>query len=413
MDLWYLFACVGISLLKDKGILSFIATNNWTTAAGASKLRNVVIDRTKILKLIDFTSFMVFENASIQTMVVSFIKDSETDNYSIDYRKLDINAEMNDALDLLDKKTNSKAMYHSPIINRANFIDKFLTFSSNNAILDRIAEEGIYLTEKEVAQGIVPNPDIVNNRNISLIPKNKIAKNKIEVGDGVFVLNNSKLKNTSTDEKKYIKPLYEPTEIGKYIIMKSFKSILYITKENYKDDAPKLIEHLEKYREIMDERRENKNGRLDYFHLHWPRDPKYFRKGNKILVVRKCNQPIFAFTEKEAFVMMAVNVIKTTRFDNKYLTGLLNSKLIAFWLKNKGKMQGDNYQLDKEPLLQIPIFNATEEQQKPIIALVDKILAAKKENPKVDISKYEKEIDDKVYSLYQLTPEEIGIVEKE
>ena len=54
--------------------------------------------------------------------------------------------------------------------------------------------------------------------------------------------------------------------------------------------------------------------------------------------------------------MMAFNIIKSDRFDLKYLTALLNSKLIAFWLRFKGKMQGNNYQIDKEPLVNIPII---------------------------------------------------------
>ncbi|MFO6164239.1 Eco57I restriction-modification methylase domain-containing protein, partial [Pseudomonas aeruginosa] len=36
MDLWYSFACLGIDLLSNNGVLSFIAKNNWTTNAGAS-----------------------------------------------------------------------------------------------------------------------------------------------------------------------------------------------------------------------------------------------------------------------------------------------------------------------------------------------------------------------------------------
>ena len=47
---------------------------------------------------------------------------------------------------------------------------------------------------------------------------------------------------------------------------------------------------------------------------------------------------------------------------------------------------------------------------KPIIALVDKILAAKKENPTADTSKWEAEIDEKVFDLYDLTPDEREIV---
>lgn len=43
MDIWYLFACNGLDLLNDDGILCFIATNNWVTSYGASKLRDKVI----------------------------------------------------------------------------------------------------------------------------------------------------------------------------------------------------------------------------------------------------------------------------------------------------------------------------------------------------------------------------------
>ena len=47
----------------------------------------------------------------------------------------------------------------------------------------------------------------------------------------------------------------------------------------------------------------------------------------------------------------------------------------------------------------------------PIIALVDKILAAKKANPQADTSKEEAEIDRLVYALYGLSEDEIKIVE--
>lgn len=57
----------------------------------------------------------------------------------------------------------------------------------------------------------------------------------------------------------------------------------------------------------------------------------------------------------------------------KYLTGLLNSQLIKYWLKNKGKMQGSNYQLDKEPLQRIPIAVPSAETQNLIAILVDHI----------------------------------------
>ena len=46
-----------------------------------------------------------------------------------------------------------------------------------------------------------------------------------------------------------------------------------------------------------------------------------------------------------------------------------------------------------------------------IESLVEKILAAKKENPQADTGTWEREIDRLVYELYELTEEEKAIVE--
>ena len=46
-----------------------------------------------------------------------------------------------------------------------------------------------------------------------------------------------------------------------------------------------------------------------------------------------------------------------------------------------------------------------------IESLVHKILAAKKGNPQTDTSEWEREIDLLVYKLYDLTEEEIRVVE--
>jgi hypothetical protein len=42
---------------------------------------------------------------------------------------------------------------------------------------------------------------------------------------------------------------------------------------------------------------------------------------------------------------------------------------------------------------------------------VDKILAAKKQNPNANTFSLEKQIDEMVYKLYELTEEEVRIVE--
>jgi len=130
--------------------------------------------------------------------------------------------------------------------------------------------------------------------------------------------------------------------------------------------------------------------------------------------LRKCVEPTFTYTDFDCYVSAAFYVIKTNRFNIKYLTGLLNSKLIAFWLKHKGKMQGNNYQIDKEPLLNIPIPPLVPQNQPiadQIITLVDQILSSKQRNSDADTSQLEQEIDQLVYKLYGLTEEEIKIIE--
>jgi adenine-specific DNA-methyltransferase len=93
----------------------------------------------------------------------------------------------------------------------------------------------------------------------------------------------------------------------------------------------------------------------------------------------------------------------------KYLTGLLNSKLIAYWLRNKGKMQGNNYQIDKEPLLAIPLVKPSDKVSKSIEKLVTNILGEKTDEK--DTTSLEQEIDNFVYKLYDLSYDEVKVID--
>lgn len=412
MDLWYGFACHGIDLLCKNGNLCFIAQNNWTTSTGAKLLRKKVITDTRICQLIDFNTYMVFENASIQTMIMLFEKNKVLEKYNFDYRSIISDSKRIDLLDILDKKNSSNVKFLTPHIQRNELKDSLLTFTENDSIFDKISKNKIYFDEKEIAQGIVPNPDVVNSRN----QKNLTNKN-IKVGEGVFVIDKDlfgeKLPET---EKKYLKPLYEPYQMRPFYLEENTdKRLIYITKENWKDDAPIILGHLEKYKEIMEQRRENQNGRLNFMHLHWPREEEFFSEGEKILSVRKCtDRPIFVYYTHEAYVMMSVNVIKTQRWNMKFLSGLLNSKLIAFWLKNKGKMQGNNYQVDKEPLLGIPLppqNSIPTDIEQDVISTVEQIIPKMKGNSE-DTGELESKINMAIYKLYQLTSDEIKIIEE-
>ena len=130
-------------------------------------------------------------------------------------------------------------------------------------------------------------------------------------------------------------------------------------------------------------------------------------------------EPSFAYDtnnfycEATSFLMTGENV--------KYLIAILNSRPATFFFKQfyaGGGLGEEGYRYKKAFLEQLPIPKISEKDQKPYIALVDKILTITKddnylqnENKQAKVKKYEKQIDQMVYSLYDLTEDEIKIVE--
>lgn len=410
MDLWYLFSCRLIDLIKNNGIECFIAQNNWTTSSGASKMRNKIVTETQILSLVDFGDYKIFETAGIQTMVMLFKKSVEKEKYTFDFRRIIAGEPVfADIISILAKTESNNIQYLQPEVNRNDLINKKLTFSETEActILKKIKEKSNFILDpiKEVAQGIVYPQDKLNKKNKNILGGN------FSVGDGIFVLNNSEKNWLSLTDKELeiIKPSYTTKEIFKWYAKPNNDEWVIYTDSSFRDakkieNYPNIKKHLDKFKNVITS--DNKP-----YGLHRSRDERFFR-GEKIIVARKCIMPAFSFVDFDSYVSATFYVIKTDRVNQKYLVGILNSKLVAFWLKNKGKMQGNNYQIDKEPLLEIPIFVGKEIEQNNIIGIVDQILNLKKQNKDADTKNLELQIDQFVYNLYELKTEEIKIVDK-
>ena len=412
MDIWYIFACKGIDLLENKGVLCFIAQNNWVTSYGAKRMRNKVLSDSNILQLLDFGDYKIFENTGIQTMIMLFQKahNQSKSIYKSDFRKLHFSnkVDFRDVLDLLSKTENEHVEYLTPHVYNDNFINKPILFSNENVekILDKLKKRSNFILDKhkEVAQGIVYPQDFLNKKN------KEILGNNFKVGQGIFVLSDEEKNSTpfTESELKLIKPEYTTKELFKYYANPINKHWVIYADSSFRNPNkikkyPNIKKHLDRFRKVITS--DNKP-----YGLHRARDEKFFT-GEKIISVRKCAESTFTYTDFDCYVSATFYVIKSRRINKKFLTALLNSKLIAFWLRHKGKMQGNNYQIDKAPLMGIPIVRPEKNQQIPIINLVDRILA-KKECAK-NTSDEEREIDQFVYKLYDLTPEEIKIVEGE
>ena len=404
MDLWYGFACHGIDLLCQSGHLCFIAQNNWTTSAGAKKMRNKIVEDACILQMIDFNTYMVFENADIQTMIMLFEKNQTADNYGLDYRIMTEDATKEDMLALLNRQI-CRNTYRIQKFSRTNYANKLFTFSENDVIFEKISENKVFLQDDEIAQGIVFPQDFLDKKGAAKL------ENRLPIGSGIFGLSNDEKDklNLSDNEKSIIKPYFTTEQIGRYYTIPSNSKWLIYTDSSFKransmDDYPHIKAHLDQFIDIFTS--DNKP-----YGLHRSRKEKFFQ-GEKIISLRKCvERPCFSYSDFDCYVTQTFFSIKTTRWNMKFLTGVLNSKLVAFWLRHKGKMQGSNYQVDKEPLQGIPLPLIDLSLQQPIIDLVDAILTKKKQSPQADILDLENTIDYHVYNLYGLSDNEIKIVE--
>lgn len=112
-----------------------------------------------------------------------------------------------------------------------------------------------------------------------------------------------------------------------------------------------------------------------------------------------------------------VNILHDFRIDRFLILGVLNSKLMTYFYKKKffpTHMQGGAFGFDTLSVETLPFPQITK-SNKPtadkIIVLVDKILKSKEKDPKANTQRLEKEIDALVYQLYNLTDEEIKIIE--
>ncbi|EAL5080483.1 TPA: class I SAM-dependent DNA methyltransferase [Campylobacter jejuni] len=413
MDIWYHFVGRGFDILKNNGYLAFIATNNWVTNSGAKKLRNIVLEESQILSFVDFSSFMVFDSASIQTMIMQFQKIKPPKNYEFHFAKITTQTPIyEDAINLLkNEKTQNNEILKINLTPK-KFIDKTLNFTKSDyeELFNKIQKYGkFYLEEKEVANGIHPHYDFINNR------INSNHNFAFKIGQGIFGLSEEekeKLKLTKL-ENNLVKPYYDTQNFLKFFFKKNNHQWLIYTNSSFKnpnsmDDYPNLKKHLDKFQNVITS--DNKP-----YGLHRARDEKFFTGSPRIVALRKCvGEPKFSYVDFDCYVSATFYVIKTQRINVKYLTTILNSKLIAFWLKHKGKMQGNNYQIDKEPLLNIPIVTINSKNQKiadELINLVDEILKVKEQDKNANTQELENKINSLVYKLYNLNEEEIKTIE--
>jgi type I restriction-modification system DNA methylase subunit len=360
MDLWYIFGYLGIQITKSEtGLIGYIAPNNWITNDGASNFRNKIISDAKLIEFIDFGDYKVFESAGIQTMIYIMVKSKENSDYTFKYSKIiDKQVNSNEIQYFLLKSKSEKFQIYLARLKKENSVNNILNFpnETNEIILSKIVSKGnFYLSKVDIFSGIDIGQDFVNSKSQQILGEG------FNVGDGVFNLSTKELIdfNFSLEEKKLIKPFYTPKEINRHFATENNNFWVIYTSSKFKNveeiiPYPNIKKHLDKFQKIITS--DNKP-----YGVHRTRNEKIF-KGEKILSIRKCLYPSFAYVDFDSYVNRTYNIIQTDKISLKYLTAILNSKLVNFWLKEKGKLQGDVFQVDINPITSIPLIIETNYQ---------------------------------------------------
>ncbi|NQS90729.1 Eco57I restriction-modification methylase domain-containing protein [Patescibacteria group bacterium] len=432
MDIFYFFFHRSLDLLKDKGILSFISTNYYVTAAGAVKLRKDFHDRASILHLINFNELKIFPSALGQHNMITILKKGKYDieakncitnqvgiaNHGVLYSIVNFQDELSDYFDVKQNDLYDTDRFYirirGALIQGDNKIGK---------ILCKMQSSGISLgVICNINQGIVSGCDYVSGRNISKLGN----VGNVKKGDGIFVLD---LKNKrdrrciesfSEKEKQLLRPFFKNSDIKRYWCKTDPEKLLIYYENKLDSNAyPNLYAHLCKFQNILKERLETYQEKYHWTALHRARKELIFVKP-KIVVPYRSKINCFAYSEDEWFCRSDSYVIteKDKTYKVKYILALLSSKLYYLWLYFKGKRKGDVLELFQIPLSEISIKQAASKEQDLFIENVNKILSftqttdyLQNQSKQQKVQECQKQIDKMVYELYGLTNEEMKIVD--
>lgn len=376
MDLWYFFVGVGLQLLKPRtGLLGFIAPTNWVTNAGAQKMRDHMLVSSQLVSCFDFGDFQVFADAGIQTMIFVLRKeDNPPKSYEVEYSTLENpKATIGDISRALSgEEVRDVRNFSSPLIPE-NWLGGTIRFNESRVseALELILQGGPERFESsEIGTGIDVHQDFLNKKGKAILG------DKAEVDDGIFVLSKMEVERMKllSNELQLLKPYFTSRQLHRYWMDKVTDLSVIYTDSTFKNPKrieafPNLKEHFDKFSPVIT----SDNGP---YGLHRARDERFF-KDPTIISVRKSLRPVFTLAKEEAYVSQTFFCIQSSRWEIRTLTAILNSSLVCFWLLHRGKMQGSIFQVDKAPLLEIPLPPRGENPL--LVSLVDQIIQLEEE----------------------------------
>lgn len=401
-DIYTYFYELGFNVLKENGILSFITSNKYTRAGYGEALREFLLKNTCILKYIDLNGIKVFDSATVDTSILSFEKIKIKENT---FKYLSLNNEL-----LKNYDFEISAIKEFLNISQNSLSKESFAFNdeSTNALKTKIEKLGTPLKDWH---GLNINYGIKTGLNEAFIITTE-KRNEI--------LANCKDEAEKERTAKLIRKMLRGRDIKRYSyewaglwVIGTFPS-LKIDIEQYpalKQYLSQFLPHIEQSGEKgCRKKTSNKwfetQDNIAYYEefekekIVYPETTQgaYFVYDNKGI-----------FLEKTAFFIVCENL--------KYLLGLLSSNLITYYYKNFSqgcKLGIKGYQYNKHALENLPLPKINSKNEKlanELISLVDEILKAKEQDKNANTQELENKINSLVYKLYNLTEEEIKIIE--
>lgn len=434
MDYFYFFFHKGLDLVKENGVVNLITTNYYFTSTGGDNLRMDLKNRSNIKVLINLNDLKIFPSALGQHNAITFLKKN---NSPVELAKT-INVKAKGLISpevmkkILEEKNTLSDHYllkqEELYEGRENYIrpaglgkldgidltitDVLLRLKNNSSLLGDITN---------ITMGVVTLSDTVSASHL------KKFNGTYSKGEGIYILTDEEvagLKLTEAEKEIYIKPLYKNSEIKPFTSNYQNKLwLIYIKDKGQPIDLPEgLKKHFERFKPLVKGLKDNflknaiaasivkkwyANG--NYFVLFTPKKESYF-KGEKIVAPYRSKTNIFSYCPKPFYGSKDIAYIlpKDHNFSLKYLTCLLNSKLIYNWLYFKGKRKGETLELYKKPLSTIPIKNAGNQIQNKFISLFDDI----SNNQQICKDQYDR-LNLLCYKLYNLSYSEALVIEPE
>jgi adenine-specific DNA-methyltransferase len=357
MDLWHYFLHRGLDLLKPGGRLAFIVNSYWTRSTAARPLRERVQAETTLELIVFLGAAPLFQDVSGRHMIFQTVKQRSPQSICA---IVDMSHQNRDQIEAEFAREDPGAARLTLAPAADVWSADCLRIPSKNGS-DR--DSGKTLDECfEVRQGIAENPPFVTRAAAIELGDPALA------GRGVFVLTNDEVAglDLSEPERALLRPYYSLASIDRYhVAAEPSHWILYLTRQTAAslEMFPRVAAHLERFRPILERRREALSGKIAWWHLHWPRQQRLFVEP-RILCLQMGNVPRFAWSDLPTFVGFSMHVISAGQATSGSLTlpalvGILNSSLARDWFESHAKRRGVNLDISGTVLKQFPLPGAT------------------------------------------------------